>query len=91
MIHKKLSVNPEHHYGTNTNFEKTHVLLQLGDDREQVRVRLTPEEVDQVIADLKKRKEELMARQAIGRPLCFKRRDAVGSSPTRATCVTFSR
>lgn len=28
---------------------------------EQVRVRLTPEEVDQVIADLQKRKEELMA------------------------------
>lgn len=62
MIHKRLSAKPDTHYGTNVNHDRTHVLLQLGDEMEQVRVRLTPEEVDQVIADLQKRKEELMAR-----------------------------
>ena len=59
MIHIRLSAKPDTHYGTNTNCDKTHVLLQLGDEMDQVRVRLTVEEVDRLIADLQKRKEEL--------------------------------
>lgn len=60
MIHRRLSGHPEQHYGVNTNFDKTHVLLQLGDDSGQVRVRLTADEVDEVIAELQKRKQELI-------------------------------
>jgi hypothetical protein len=59
MIHKNLSAKPDTHYGTNINHDKTCVLLQLGDGMEQVRVRLTAEEVDRIITDLQNRKEEL--------------------------------
>lgn len=58
MIHRRLS-NPEQHYGVNVNFDRTHVLLQLGDESDQVRVRLTPDEVDEIIAELQKKKKEI--------------------------------
>lgn len=54
MIHKKLSAKHDTHFGTNVNCERTHVLLQLGDGMDQVRVRLTVKEVNQLIADLQK-------------------------------------
>jgi hypothetical protein len=52
MVHKQLSAKPDTHYGTSINYDKTHVLLQLGDEIDQVRVRLTASEVDQLITDL---------------------------------------
>lgn len=59
MLHNKLSTKPSQYFGVNINFDRTHVLLQLGDEGEQVRVMLTSEEVDRIIEDLKKRKSEI--------------------------------
>ena len=60
MIHHILKGDKQQHYGINVNADKTHVLLQLGDKMDQIRVKLTPEEVDQIIANLKIRKEEIL-------------------------------
>ena len=49
MIHHTLKTNSEQHYGINVNYDKTCVLLQLGDGLEQVRVQLTEGEVDKVV------------------------------------------
>ncbi len=59
MIHHTLSTNSDQHYGVNVNCEKTHVLLQLGDELEQVRVQLTADEVDQIIIHLQIRRDEI--------------------------------
>lgn len=59
MIHKKLSAKPDTYYGTSINTNKTHVLLQLGDEMDQVRTRLTYEEVDQLIKDLQRYQKEI--------------------------------
>jgi hypothetical protein len=59
MIHHPLTTNKDQHYGVNINHDKTRVLLQLGDAIEQVRVQLTPEEVDCIIANLQLRKAEI--------------------------------
>lgn len=59
MIHKKLSAKPDTHYGININVDRTHVLLQLGDEMDQVRIRLTYEEVDKLIKDLQRCQKEI--------------------------------
>lgn len=59
MIHKHLSASLELHYGASVSHERTHVLLQLGNGMDQVRVRLTSDEVDELIADLERNKIRL--------------------------------
>jgi hypothetical protein len=64
MLHKKLSSvgpfgKPNYYYGVNLNHDHTRVLLQLGDDHDQVRVQLTPEEIDKICAELNQKKELL--------------------------------
>jgi hypothetical protein len=61
MIHKKLSSKPDTHYGTNINADKSHILLQLGDGLDQVRVKLTEKEVNQIIHNLEEQLELLKA------------------------------
>jgi hypothetical protein len=60
MIHFQLSANPDTHYGTGINSSSNYILLQLGEKMDQIRVRLTIEEVDRLISHLEKRKEELL-------------------------------
>ena len=59
MISKKLST-PGHYIGTNVNYDRTHVLLQTGDDTSQTRIRLTIAEVDKLIIELENRKNQLI-------------------------------
>lgn len=59
MISRKLS-SPGTYFGTNINCEHTHVLLQIGDEDSQTRIKLTPEEVDKVIISLETRRNELL-------------------------------
>ena len=58
MIHKSLKAGTQY-YGVNTNHDKTHVLLVTGSRMDQVRVMLTPDEVDQIIEDLQGCKEKI--------------------------------
>lgn len=59
MIHHTLKANNNQHYGINVNYDKTCVLLQLGDGFDQIRVQLTANEVDKIISHLQQKKEEL--------------------------------
>lgn len=59
MIHRKLSTNPDQHYGVSINTYGEKVLLQLGDQMEQVRVQLTPKEVDELISELLEKKKKI--------------------------------
>lgn len=59
MISKKLST-PGHYIGTNVNYDRTHVLLQIGDDTSQTRIRLTIAEVDKLLIELETRKNQLI-------------------------------
>lgn len=64
MIHKKLSAKPSTHYGTGLNSSSMYVLLQLGDELDQVRVCLTIEEVDRLIKDLQRERESLLSKKS---------------------------
>lgn len=45
--------------GVNSNFDKTHVLLQLTKDEDQIRMKLTPKETLDLIKRLKSHLKEL--------------------------------
>jgi len=60
MKHTTLSADSDTHYGVGWNSDKTHVLLQLGEGFDQVRVRLTTEEVDRLINGLQRCKNKLI-------------------------------
>lgn len=52
MIHCKLQYDKNAHYGVAINSEKTHLLLQVGNDIDQIRVLLNLREVESLISKL---------------------------------------
>lgn len=48
--------------GVNSNYDKTHVLLQLTKEKEQIRINLTPKETLELIKRLAQHLEELELR-----------------------------
>ena len=60
MIHTKLSTKDGDYYGVGINCFKDSVLLLLGDTYEQVGVRLTKEEVDQIVEKLLLNKKKII-------------------------------
>lgn len=59
MLHRQIRSNPNAHYAVSINSEYTAILLQLGDDGDQVRLALTFEEADDIIAYLNLAKASL--------------------------------
>jgi hypothetical protein len=69
MKHINLSLKLDTHFGTGVNSDLGCVLLQLGDGLDQVRVRLTPQEVDRLVGDLLGRKLEICGFDGEGVPV----------------------
>ena len=52
MIHCKLQHDKNTHYGVSMNCEENHLLLQIGDNTNQIRVLLNLREVESLISKL---------------------------------------